>query len=441
MPQNANDFTNWFLDQLDSLPLESWRRSGVFSPDGFVERLVSRGERKEIKALLSRPDDDDALCTVFIPGIMGSQLASVRGISGLLWPDPTIILDGHINLLELGEDGELDRSPDVEVMAVGVLKMIHLRMIIALAKETRLYEFPYDWRKRLQWSADRLHAALERWSTGHPNRRFTLIGHSMGSVVARAYMSLYPRAAERRIERVINIAGLYHGAPQAILMFTGETMSGEVIRRLHKNNDVATFSANMPSGYQLLPPPRDLFEAQADYPANWDLYDAEAWPVSGVRQVYLDGAQHLYRELSNWDPQVPCHNIAGCHKSTINAVRLLEACPPGEEESDSPFDSVCSERGESSGDGTVPLWSACHDKVSTYFTEGEHHMLLTDSEVIDAVVGLVHGQEPDFPQDVPEPEGVLERLTPQGVKQFAEQMRERLESAQHEADKGPRFRP
>jgi hypothetical protein len=47
---------------------------------------------------------------VLLPGIMGSLLASVRGISAVLWFNPTVVLDGHINLLDLNDDGDaIDR--------------------------------------------------------------------------------------------------------------------------------------------------------------------------------------------------------------------------------------------------------------------------------------------------------------------------------------------
>ena len=100
---------------------------------------------------------------VFLLGhSMGSLLASIRGISAMLWLNTTVLAQGQLDLLDLNEDGTDDRSPDVEIVPVGIEKLTYLRMILTLAKETRLYEFPYDWRRHLEDSADRLHRTFVR---------------------------------------------------------------------------------------------------------------------------------------------------------------------------------------------------------------------------------------------------------------------------------------
>ena len=117
----------------------------------------------------------------------------------MLWINPTVILNGQVNLLDLDTTGTRDNASDVQVLAVGIEKLFYLNLIISLARETRLYEFPYDWRYSNQSSAEQLHLALMRWtdanSSGSSAKRFVLVGHSMGGMVIRTYLALYPAEA------------------------------------------------------------------------------------------------------------------------------------------------------------------------------------------------------------------------------------------------------
>ena len=56
---------------------------------------------------------------VLLPGLMGSLLASVRGVITPLWLNPALILKGQSSYLELNQDGTADRSPNILTVATG----------------------------------------------------------------------------------------------------------------------------------------------------------------------------------------------------------------------------------------------------------------------------------------------------------------------------------
>jgi len=419
--------TNWLLSQLEMMPAHMLAKSSRRAYGRLLDQIMGAREVQDLRALLDRPSSEaPRVATVLMPGIMGSLLASVRGISALLWVSPTVILNGHINLLNLNGEGTADRSPDVEIVPVGIEKMTYLKMILALARETRLYEFPYDWRRHLERNAEILRQSLQRWSVAQPNRRFVLVAHSMGGMLARTYLAIYPREAEQRVERVIMLGTPLFGAALSALVFDGETTPSKVVSHLHPRNDVLGFASNLPSTYQLLPPPPELFGPTRPYPANWDLYDAAAWGLPSVRQDYLDDARNYHQLLADSDPQVEMIEIAGCNRSTITDVWRAEG---GETPDGLPrFTAIEQDSGEDSGDERVPLWSTQMEGVTTYYVDETHLFLPSNSECIEAVMALIHGGAPALPREVPQPTGLLRKLRQMPLARQVEELRERIEA-------------
>jgi pimeloyl-ACP methyl ester carboxylesterase len=427
-------FSRWLLSQLEMMPLHVLREgAGRRFHERMIEHIMSPQEAEELYALLHRPQSNGArVATVLLPGILGSLLASVEGISALLWLNPTVMLNGHINLLDLNADGTGDASPDVRIVPVGIEKLGYLKMILALAHETRLFEFPYDWRRHLEWNAKLLHNAIERWAQADAKRRFVLVGHSMGGMVARSYMALYPREAERRIERLILLGSPLYGSPLTILLFHGQTLPTQIISRLHEHNDVVGLVANMPSAYQLLPPPPELFPGGRAYPVNWDLYDAREWRLPIVRQDYLDDARSWHRLVAGSDPQVPVAQIAGCHRRTLTDVWQPYSddkwAASGDGLEGPNLTLVHQQTGEDSGDNSVPLWSACYEHHSIYYVEEEHQLLPRNSDVIQATLCLIRGDTLQLSQELPKPSGRSSALRGASLVEQVIGLRQRIEA-------------
>ena len=430
--------TEWLLDQLEHISPDSFSGNTLALSEWLFGRVLGEREMKEMHALLSRPPSTQPrVSTVLLPGILGSLLASIRGISATLWYNPTLLLDGHLNLLDLNDDGTGDRSPDVEIVPVGIEKIYYLKLIIALAQETRLYEFPYDWRRHLEWNAKVLHDSIQRWSASDPNRRFVLVGHSMGGMLARTYLALYPREVEERIERVVLIGSPICGVPMAALLFAGGAVHTQIIERLNSSNKALAFAASCPASYQLLPAPPDLYRAGSPYPCDWDLYNAAQWGVPGIRQDYLDDARRFHALLADADPQVEMTQIAGCNKRTLTEIKLSrfdENAPADDPEARAHLTLIHTEDGDRSGDGTVPLYAARNGDMPLYYVEEGHDGLPGNAKVIDAVLSLIQGQTPALPRELPRPSGILQQLNATSLVQQVADLRRRLENGDARRD-------
>ncbi|MCE5259168.1 MAG: alpha/beta fold hydrolase [Chloroflexi bacterium] len=388
----TENLATWLLNQLEMLP------SSILHDKTQVSRRVLDqfyGEREaaELAALLQQPaEGGDRALTVLLPGIMGSLLSSIRGISAMLWINTEVFLNGQINLLELDDAGTADRSPDVEIAAVGMEKLYYLSLIVALANRTHLFEFPYDWRYANERSAEQLHRALLRWSAGYPDQKFVLIGHSMGGLVIRTYLALYPAEAEKLVGKVILLASPLYGSPLAITYLAGSAPNEDFGAKLNPANDLVRLISTLPSMYQLLPPPRELFRPSRYYPADWDLYDASAWGIATVRQEHLDGALAMYKLLDQADPQIPITQIAGNGYKTMTDVRRevdgIEVR----------FTSVYHQVNDQGGDEQVPLYSSWDARLTTYFVDEHHRQIPGNTLVHQAVLDLIDDRRPALPQ-------------------------------------------
>ena len=400
-----------------------------------IEQLFGSTEVAEMRTMAAVPRAQGRReAVVLLPGIMGSLLSSIRGVTTLLWINPAIFLNGQSSYLELNQDGTRDDSPNIEVVPVSLEKLVYLKIGLALRRQTDLYEFPYDWRRPIERSADVLHECIERWADGDPDQQFTLVGHSMGGLVARAYLARHTQVAERRIKHLITHGSPHFGAPSALENLIMGNRMMDIVTRLNNQNQPRRFLMNLPSAYQLLPAPPDLFPSSARYPANWDVYDAATWRLEGVRQDYLDAGRRFHQLLADADPQVQITQIAGCNIDTLVEVRR-EFGPDGEPQ----FEFIRIGAGPDSGDGTVPLWSAGLPEFTVYYIQHSHRNLPSNRQVIKGTLDLIHsGETEKLPADLPPREpglfgrGVLSAADDEDVA--VEGLRQRLEEGTANAE-------
>ena len=422
---NTNDLlTSW--SALSFEEIEARLEAGT--DEETAEQLLGTDEMAEIRALMEEPEARGLReAVVLLPGFMGSLLSSIRGVTTLLWINTAIFLRGQSSYLELNEDGTRDFSPQVEAVPIGIEKLVYLKISIALLRQTDLYEFPYDWRRPIESNGDLLHQCIERWADGHQDQQFTLVGHSMGGIVAWAYLARHTEAAERRIKHLIMHGTPHFGTAGAVENMAMGSRTLDIIEKLNDNNVPRRLMLNLPSVYQLLPAPPDLFPSHRPYPANWDLYDAVAWRLDGIRQDYLDAGRQFHELLASADPQVDIIEIAGCHVDTT--VEVQRSLGPDERPQ---YEVIRKDEGPDAGDGTVPLWSAVLPDATMYYIQQVHRYLPKNKQVIEATLELIHGGAPALPTELPPRKiGVIAQLlgrdvlTPVDVE--AERLRARLE--------------
>lgn len=390
-----------------------------------AEQLLGADELSNIRSAdTRRAPTGRREAVVLLPGLMGSLLTSIRGVTSLLWINPALFLEGKSRYLELNQAGEADGSPMVHAAPLSLEKMTYLKMALTLRREALLFEFPYDWRLRIERNGQLLAEALETWADGDRSMQFTLVGHSMGGLVARAYVNADRARAQQRIKRVITLGTPHFGASGAVadIMLGNRLMA--IASALNDDNDMRRMVATFPGVFQLLPPPRDLFPGGRDYPVNFDVYDAPAWHLSSVRQDYLDGGKRFHELLAGSNHPVPTVQIAGCHLETVVEVELVF-------DGDRPrLNTITKKTGPDSGDATVPLWSATLPGAEMYYVQEVHSKLPKNKDVIDAVIDLVYDRLPDLPDTLPEPKDGLfgSRPVTGSPEAEAQKLRQKLEA-------------
>lgn len=338
---------------------------------------------------------------VLLPGIMGSELSSVRGVTSLVWINPLIFVQGRARYLSLNADWTVDGCPEVEMTPVGLVKLYYIKMELALNHSSELYEFPYDWRRPVEYNADVLHASLERWAAGS-DRKFNLVAHSMGGLVSRSYMARHPADAEKRVRQLVMLGTPNFGAANAVTtLFMGNDMIGTV-DGLNQANDMVGVVRNLPGVYNLLPAPPEFLPSGRAYPVDWEVYNAAAWQLPSISQDLLNSTHALHLELAHSDPQIPLTMIAGCNLSTVVQVGFNAgggAAPA--------LLPVKVSEGANSGDTTVPLWSSLLPGAQTYYIQEKHTNLPNNNDVIAAVQALLQGGAPKLPETLPPPRNIL----------------------------------
>lgn len=366
------------------------------------------------------PQSGPREAVVVLPGVMGSLLSSVRGVTALVWINPLVFLQGNARYLRLSEDFTHDGCPEVEIVATSLEKMTYLKMGLTLNRAFDLFEFPYDWRKPIVDNADILADCLKHWAGGEP-RRFTLLAHSMGGLVARAYLARHTQAAEQCVKQLIMLGTPNYGATNTIdTLLNGNSLMATVdsLNALNGMTDVVRSLAGV---YNLLPAPPEFFPKAEAYPANWNLYDAKSWQIPAISQAYLDNTYNLHSTLAFADPQLPIVQIAGCNLDTLvgvtgdfTAQAALRMLPQRVKE------------GPNAGDGTVPLWSARLPGANMVYVQEKHGNLPNNSEVLQAVQALIRGEGCQLPSEIPAPRTTILGISfdAQGVNADAGQMAE-----------------
>jgi pimeloyl-ACP methyl ester carboxylesterase len=308
-------------------------------------------------------------------------------------------------------------------MPIGLEKLAYLRTSLQFNRQTNLREFPYDWRRPIEYNADVLRNSIDHWAGGNAQRKFNLVTHSMGGLVARAYLARHPRHAELHIQRLILLGAPNFGAANAVDNLVNGNSMMVTVDKLNAQNEMRQLIFCLPSVYQLLPAPPEFFPAGRPYPVNFDLYRASEWRMEAIRQKYLDGARGLHQALAASDPQLPIHVIAGANIDTLTAVEL-------QFEGDRPrLQAIRQASGADSGDGTVPLWSALLPGAVTYYAQVIHRELPGNPAVIRAALDLIRTGACDLSRTLPEPRPFPFEVTPPASPELqAEVLRGKIEA-------------
>lgn len=346
--------------------------------DTLAEELISElGREPSGEARLGwppRPDPEHPEI-VFLHGIVGGHLDDG---AARVWFDPVAAVGGDIaRRLALAGDGRTDRDPSVRIRPGG-----HIQLIYGLAAlrwrhaRFRVVPFSFDSRRSLDDAVRALQAWLRARHQRHPRRRFALVGHSMGGLVALLHAQRHPRTSARLVQTAVTIGSPIAGALPAFESPTGTYSYLLQMAAISGRDDRAALSEMV----RTWPGSADMLPAPGVYAGAEHLYDPARWPEgTAYARRLLERARSLKGLLLGSPLHARTHRIAGIGHPTHADLRLdpagrLEVSPARTE-----------------GDDAVPVRSAIPDGMPGWVVQTglRHAFLPLAPGVIDAVPELV----------------------------------------------------
>jgi pimeloyl-ACP methyl ester carboxylesterase len=355
--------------------------------------------------------DDQPPNVVFVPGVMGSVLAS-RGLGGVWWLDVRSVK--RLNSLGLTDDGSEDTTTGARVEPVTVDASYDAFCTATLAQPDLGHRiFPYDWRRPIPAVVGDLQRLVRETFAHNGNRPVHLVAHSMGGLVVREALRTDPDLWGR-IGRIAFLATPHYGSPAIAGYLKNHLWGFELLALLGHYLSRATFRS-MWGVLDLLPAPAGVYpdstpgDPESHPCANFDLHDAAAYRLglTGAEQArlqrVLDGARDFHVALADWHRSLPQERrdrmlvVAGVGYKTLFRLAYRPRFGFLWEH----MDRVTSRRSgdvHREGDGRVPLASALLEHVGdTRYVRGKHGDLPAVPAVQEAAFAWVRGGTPRLP--------------------------------------------
>jgi hypothetical protein len=352
---------------------------------------------------------------VLLPGLTGSVLQKdgkdVWGPSAGALLKAAATRGGRLRSLVLQED-PVDRDdlgdgveatrlfPDVHLVP-GLWKIdgysrlaATLQSAFDLRPGRNYFELPYDWRRDVRVAARllarRAHQWLADWrrSSGHDDARLVLVAHSLGGLVARAFLELHE--GWRTTRALVTFGTPFRGSPNALDALCNGARKGPM-----GLIDLTDLARSCTSVHQLLPlyPMVDTGEDRLNRPAEVALpnLDQDRAAAGLALHEEIRRAVESHRRSSRYREACCVFPVVGVGQPTPQSARLAE----GRVEMLETF------KGEDhSGDGTVPRASATplekgHEGRAMY-AGTRHASLQSAGATLTHVVGLLAGLEIDL---------------------------------------------
>ena len=316
---------------------------------------------------------------IVLPGLMGTQLDSVQpgGDADRVWVNVFRIFTGRLDELRLSLDGA--PLPPPHTVRTASIFPLYAHLLLELQTRWQTRPFPFDWRLEVDQSASALADLVRSWGAGEPVH---LLAHSMGGLVARRFVQLFPDVwrsmqdptGQGRGGRLVMLGTPNRGSFCVVLALTGEEKIVKTLDRIDQFHDRVALLRILDSfhaSYQHLPSPRvDLGDDHVR------LFDAASWgtlPV--VSDLIARGRAFQEAIYPVVDPDRLLY-VAGYDQDTPTAVRI-EA--PGRFTYQITRD----------GDGRVPHSLGLLEGVKTLWVREAHGDLPKNPNVLAAVHDLL----------------------------------------------------
>jgi pimeloyl-ACP methyl ester carboxylesterase len=369
---------------------------GYFGDQAFREYAATA--RRHHDAHLSAKSR--SINVLFLPGVMGSLLQSTTK-GGIWWVD--VRTRKHIDDLRLSPDGKSDADPDNQIAPCTSDPSYEAFLTAVLARDDFCHSvFPYDWRKSLRLSADRLRDMVLETHRANGGDAVHLVAHSMGGLLVRTALMLHGAELWPRLGRIVFIGTPQYGSPAIAGYLKNHLWGFDLMAVLGLYLSRETFRS-MRGVLGMLPAPQDVYPnagcevGESDdwfaHPcANFNFYRTEDWKLdlspeqNAALQKILDEAAQFHRDLhaahQALSPEYRQRMliIAGVGYRTLFRLeyrsRLL-----GLWESMLKVTDRVPNNPDREGDGRVPLRAAMLDGVEVRYVKGVHGALPNIPEV------------------------------------------------------------
>lgn len=400
--ERINDAVLQDMIQRDS---DNTRRSlidvlGEVEADEVIKDLMSE---EFVEGLFTTEPDPSLPEIVFLHGIMGGHLANQQGSGSRVWFNFLAFAKGNVaEKMTLGPDGFTDRHQKFSLSPDGHLRLKYAKAARRWRKNHfMVHEFTFDWRKPIHTSADQLNAYIEQLAIGNPNRRFALVAHSMGGLVASVYAQRHPTWSDR-IQRAVFAGSPLGGSYAPIEAVLGVYPFFKTLAALSRHDDIPDLrqlAATLPGMLNMLPDP-NLFPDPADY------FTLPPWP-GGPRplQRWLDQSRNIKSEILASPLLSRTSGLVSREHGTVASIRV-----------DANGQMQVGPR-TGPGDGTVPIRASAVPELSALWevTGDRHADLFKNKGVIKAVADLLRSgttsaldrirvEDIDFTEVLPESE-------------------------------------
>jgi pimeloyl-ACP methyl ester carboxylesterase len=315
---------------------------------------------------------------LLVPGIMGSEL---RFGDEPVWPGPfrSLIFQydrmDHLMRRDLAATDLVRRFGPSEQYGA-LVRDLEACGFDEQATPPTFYACPYDWRRDNREAAHVLAERVDQAAADHAGlAEITLLGHSMGGLIARYYLEsgqFDTRPGFSAVRQLVTIGTPHRGSPLALTAALGQErrlfLSAEQMLRFVSD-------PRFPSLYQLLPPQGEpyLWDWGQAY-HHVDVYDPSLAARLGLAHENLEAARAFHTGL---DPArrpsgVRYFLFFGTRQTMVSTLLLHEE---GERL------DVRRNVLQNAGDGTVPVWSAALSGLQGQPVGGAHGTLYKNPEL------------------------------------------------------------
>ena len=270
--------------------------------------IAYAGLFKQAVVIEKKPIETPETAIIVIPGIMGSELfEGTKSYENRLWdPTPPSMIDGPKKILRLvcNPDGSFVNpvyADNLDYGAQGTYKELYNKLYENYTGQYIVDYFPYDWRMfcSVAW------ARLDNYINDKGYKKFILVAHSMGGLVASNYiMTLKVKEQLYKVDKLITLGTPFLGAPKLIDVFLNGNALDDAMTDwwLNITGAIPGIMPNMTSIYELLPTQQWFTTANKTLFTHTNYYNVPGHPDEGVSTVsttYSDTRTRLYEKMDN----------------------------------------------------------------------------------------------------------------------------------------------